>query len=163
MAFNNPSIVCSIESVKFPNAFLRLDGTTVKKFATTGSGTANAQFGSRAWEKFRITRQPDGNFTIESVAFPNVFLRLDGTDVNKFEGAGAGTVNGQFGARAWEQFRIVQQSDNTFTIESVYFPDVFLRLDGRNITQFDGAGAGDANCQFGAFSWESFRLIPDLF
>ena len=162
MTINNPSIVCAIESVKFPNVFLRLDGTKVKKFTGPGSGTANVQYGSRDWEKFRITRQPDGTFTIESVAFPNVFLRLDGTDFDLYNKAGGGTVNGQFTARPWEYFRIMQQPDNTFTIESVHFPNVFLRLDGRNVAQFDEAGAGDANCQYGAFSWEKFRLIPDL-
>jgi hypothetical protein len=34
--------------------------------------------------------------SLKSTAFPQVFLRIDGSNVTQFQGAGSGTVNGQF-------------------------------------------------------------------
>jgi pregnancy-associated plasma protein-A len=45
-------------------------------------------------------------------------------------------------------------------IQSAQFPQAYLRMDGSGVTQFAGPGAGTVNCQFGAFSWEKFRLEP---
>ena len=43
-------------------------------------------------------------------------------------------------------------------IESVQWPGVFLRLDGRNVTKPDGNGGGVVNAQNGAGSYEVFTI-----
>lgn len=47
----------------------------------------------------------------------------------------------------------------SFTFESVQFPGVFLRMDGRGVRDGMGAG-GTVNCQFGAGPYERFRITP---
>jgi hypothetical protein len=123
----------------------------------------NCQVGASDWERFGIHHQGDATVTIESLAFPGVFLRMDGSDVTQPEGAGAGTVNCQSGASTWERSRLTEQTDGTVQIASAAFPGVFLRLDGTGLTQPRAAGGGTANCQFGAGSWERFRLEEAAF
>lgn len=86
---------------------------------------------------------------IASLAFPNVFLRMDGSGVTQHSASGGGVVNCQFGAGAWERFRIEIQPDNLPAIASVHFPNVYLRMDCGGITQPDTGGSGVVNCQFG--------------
>jgi hypothetical protein len=43
-------------------------------------------------------------------------------------------------------------------IESAYFPNVFLRMDGTGVTKFTGTGGGTVNCQYGHYSYEAFHL-----
>jgi phospholipase C len=95
---------------------------------------------------------------IRSAQFPNVHLRMDGNGVTALTGSGGGTVNCQFGAHAWEQFTLEQQSDGTVTIASSAFPNVHLRMDGNGVTATTGSGGGTVNCQFGAYAWERFTL-----
>eukprot|EP00731_Ephydatia_muelleri_P029668 Em0021g191a len=57
--------------------------------------------------------------TIESVQFPGVFLRMDGGSVTSFNGAGAGTVNCQYGAGPYEMFVLRAYSGDQFSIESL--------------------------------------------
>ncbi|MGZ5437119.1 MAG: fascin domain-containing protein, partial [Pyrinomonadaceae bacterium] len=95
-----------------------------------------------------------------SVQFPGVYLRMDGRGVTQPTGPGGGIVTCQFGAMSWEKFRIETQSDGTVAIASVQFPGVYLRMDGRGVTQPTGPGGGIVNCQFGAMSWEKFNLVP---
>jgi len=97
---------------------------------------------------------------IASAQFPNVFLRMDGQGVTQTTGPGSGTVNCQFGAFSWEQFDLVPQGNGKVSIRSVQFPNVYLRMDGQGVTQTTGPGGGTVNCQFGAFGWEQFYLIP---
>lgn len=150
----------SIRSAQFPQADLRLDGRAVTQFAGPGAGIVNCQFGAFGWEKFRLVAQGNGTVAIESVQFPNVYLRMDGRTVTQFAGAGGGIVNCQFGAFGWEKFRLVAQGNGTVAIESVQFPNVFLRMDGSGVTQFTGPGSGTVNCQFGVGPSEKFRLVP---
>ncbi|KAK8142210.1 hypothetical protein G3M48_009155 [Beauveria asiatica] len=97
----------SILSSTFPGVYLRLDGTGLTKFEAEGGGVANTQFYAtpppRSYELFKFHPQPDGSKTIESVAFPGVFLRMDGTKKKLPDGL-VGVVNGQFGARSYEKF-----------------------------------------------------------
>jgi len=67
---------------------------------------------------------------IKSAAFPNVFLRMDGSGVTSFSANGGGTVNCQYTAGPWESFNIVQQSDGSVQIASGAFPDVFFEWMG---------------------------------
>ncbi|KAM3516547.1 hypothetical protein NHJ13051_009807 [Beauveria bassiana] len=97
----------SILSSNFPGVYLRLDGTGLKKFEEAGGGVANTQFyatpPARGYELFKFHPQSDGSKAIESVAFPGVFLRMDGNAKKRPDGL-TGVVNGQFGARSYEKF-----------------------------------------------------------
>ena len=150
----------SIASDAFPGVFLRLDGRLVTSFLPNGGGVVNGQFGTFAWEKFCVRQNANGTVSFESVAFPRVFLHLDGRGITGFLSAGGGIVNAQLGAFAWEQFWPRQQLGlNKFTFESVAFPNVFLRLDGRLVTSFLPNGGGTANAQFAAYGWEHFTRV----
>lgn len=97
----------SILSSEFPGVYLRLDGDTLaknQKKAENGGGTANCQFwkdsAGQGQERFKFHPQSDGTKTIESAAFPGVYLRMDAKVLNNKIGG----VNGQWGAYGWEKF-----------------------------------------------------------
>ena len=102
--------VAAIASVAFPSVHLRVDGNDVTQFVGVGGGTVNTQFGVAQWEKLRLEPQDDDTVAIASVAFPGVYLRLDGSGVTQFLGDGGGTVNAQFGVGPWEKFRLAPQT-----------------------------------------------------
>ncbi len=146
----------AFESVQFPGVFLRMDVVGVNAFNPSGVGQVNCQFGAGPWEKFSIQSENVG-YSIQSVAFPGVFLRMDGDGVTAFNAYGGGVVNGQFGVGPWEKFSI--QSENVgYSIQSVTFPGVFLRMDGNGVTAFSANGGGVVNGQFGVGPWEKFKL-----
>lgn len=151
----------TIESVHFPGTYLRMDGNGVKELPD-GSGTVNCQIGAHPWEKFKFIKYEDGTYVIESLAFPNTFLRMDGKGVTGFAGAGAGKVNCQAVAKEWEHFKMHKQEDGTYTIESVQFPNVYLRMDATGFKEYAGNGGGTVNCQHGAQYMEKFRICADL-
>lgn len=105
---------------------------------------------------------------LRSVAFPDVFLRCDGKDVTKFEGPGSGTVNCQYSpAKSLEHFYIYPvevtpslalESTRKVVIESAQFKNVFIRMNSKGMSKFDGPGGGEVNCQFTAHGWEVFFL-----
>jgi pregnancy-associated plasma protein-A len=97
---------------------------------------------------------------LQSAQFPNVYLRMDGSALTQYAASGGGTVNCQFSAGPWEEFRFEPQGDGSVAIGSVQFPNVYLRMDGRGVTQFAASGGGTVNCQFGVGDWEKFRLCP---
>ena len=70
-----------------------------------GPDAIRSRLGSRTFEKFRLVDQADGSKAIESVNFPNVYLRLEN---RKNEGGlnGAGTVNCQSYIGTMEKFVI---------------------------------------------------------
>jgi C1A family cysteine protease len=148
----------SIGSKTFQNVFLRMDGSGVSQPTGPGGGVVNCQYTAGPWEQFVLTKQANGNYTIGSVAFPNVFLRMDGSGVDQPTGPGGGVVNCQYTAGPYEQFMIAKQSGGTYTIGSVQFPNVFLRMDGSGVSQPTGPGGGVVNCQFTAGPWEQFIL-----
>lgn len=116
-----------------------------------GQQTVAAQnIKATADDKFRVT--------IGSAAFPNVYLRLDGTGVTAPLPNGGGVVNAQYSAGAWEQFVLEVQEDGSAAIASVAFPGVYLRLDGNGVTTPNGGGV--VNAQFGAGPWEKFTVQP---
>ncbi|KAM3536870.1 hypothetical protein BM221_010379 [Beauveria bassiana] len=148
----------SIKSQRF-ETFLSLDGTGVEAFDDDGSGVAAAQTYVGSWERLQIENHADGTFSILSSNFPGVYLRLDGTGLENYEGAGGGVANTQFyatpPARGYELFKFQPQSDGSKAIESVAFPGVFLRMDGDAETLPNGL-TGVVNGQFGAEAWEKF-------
>ncbi|KAJ3288226.1 hypothetical protein HK104_008269 [Borealophlyctis nickersoniae] len=149
----------TIRSATFEQCYLRLDGSSVNAFTGPGSGTANCQTDVGDWERLNI--QPVAGSSdivnIGSAAFPNVFLRMDGQDVHTFTAEGGGTVNLQFTAGPFEQFRLETQPDGTTAIASVAFPGTYLRMDGRN-AHWDPNGFGIINCQASVGPFEKFHI-----
>jgi hypothetical protein len=152
--------VVNIASVAFPGVYLRMDGSGVTQPTGPGAGIVNCQSFAGPWEKFTLETQADNTIAIASVQFPGVYLRMDGSGVTQPTGPGAGIVNCQSFVGPWEKFRIETQSDGTVAIASVQFPGVYLRMDGRGVTQPTGPGAGIVNCQFTAGPLEKFNLVP---
>ena len=149
----------TFESTAFANVFVRVDGGGVTAFPGTGGGYVNCQYTAGDFEKVRLRTQADGSFSIESVAFPNVFMRMDGTGVTSQTTNGGGAVNCQFNPGPYEKFKLRVQSDGSYSVESVAFPNVFLRM-GSGMTAFNGNGGGSVNCQFNASGGihEKFKL-----
>jgi phospholipase C len=148
----------TIQSVAFPDVFLRMDGSGVTSFSATGGGIVNCQYAAGSWEQFQIIEQENGTINIASVAFPDVFLRMDGSGVTSSSATGGGIVNCQYTAGPWETFTLVQESDGSVNIASAAFPNVFLRMDGSGVTSSSGSGGGIVNCQYTAGPWERFFI-----
>ncbi|KAE8378313.1 hypothetical protein BDV26DRAFT_292410 [Aspergillus bertholletiae] len=150
----------SIESQKFPGSYLRIDGRGVKEYSGSGGGVVNVQTYVGSYETLIIVNNPDDDtFSILSSAFPNVYLRMDGSDVKSGEKypQGAGKVNCQWGSHTWEKFRFENQDDGSKAIVSVQFPNVYLRLE--NVSGQGGAsGSGTVNCQNYVGSYEKFKI-----
>jgi hypothetical protein len=152
----------TILSTFYPNIYLRMDGTGVNALTSSGGGTVNCEYGVDAYAKFKVRPQADGSYAFESAAFPNVFLRMDGTGVPT-NMAGGGTVNCQYTAGPYEKYNARAQSNGSFSFESVAFPGIFLRLvTGSGVTAATGPG-GTVNCQINANGGanESFILNMD--
>lgn len=120
--FSKPML---IQSVAFKDVFLRMDGKGISTACGAGAGKVNCQRSMAPTGAFKVQKQTDGTFTIESSKYPGVFLRMDGNGIHAFAGSGSGRVNCQFGASAWERFKLHEQSDGSYTIESAAFPNVF--------------------------------------
>ncbi|GLY61085.1 hypothetical protein Pcaca05_19420 [Pectobacterium carotovorum subsp. carotovorum] len=151
----------TIESLNFKNVFLRIDGSGSNQQNPAGFGTVNAQYGPPGeYEKFSIETDENNVSKIRSLAFPNAYLRLDGNNIDRQNPAGAGIVNCQYTPPGpWEKFYIEENSEGNFTIRSVQFPDVYLRLDGSNIDKQNPAGAGVVNGQYAPPGpWEVFKI-----
>ncbi|MGN8068006.1 MAC/perforin domain-containing protein [Mucilaginibacter sp. 22184] len=96
-----------IESNYFPGLFLRMDGSSVPNNPANGAGIVNLNNPVGPWERFNITKQSDGTYTIQSAAFANTYLRIDGSGLNSFNGNGGGRVNCQKPTPGpWEKFVI---------------------------------------------------------
>lgn len=174
----NNMLRVSIESQKFPGSYLRMDGRGVTEYSGSGGGAVNVQNHVASYETLIIVNHPDDNtFSIMSSAFPNVYLRMDGSDIKSGDtyAQGAGKVNCQcvspvlfwvcrywrrairWGSHSWEKFRFENQEDGTKAIASVHFPNAYLRLE--NVTGQGGpSGAGTVNCQSYIGSYEKFKI-----
>ncbi|MEU6235155.1 hypothetical protein [Kitasatospora sp. NPDC047058] len=151
----------TIQSTHYPNVYLRMDGTGVTAFADSGAGTVNCQYGTGSRTSFRVRPQSDGTYAFESVAFPNVFLRMDGAGVPSTM-AGGGTVNCQFGAYPYEMYHLLPQPDGSFSFGSATFPNIYLRMvTGSGVTTATGPG-GTVNCQINANGGADEKFILDL-
>ncbi len=128
----------------------------VNAFTPCGVGEVNCQFGAGPWEKLSI-KSEDVGVSIQSVAFPGVFLHMDGNGVTAFSASGGGVVNSQFGVGPWEKFYL-QREDVGYSIQSVQFPGVVVRMDGNRVNAFRVRGGGVVNGQFGVSPWEKFKL-----
>jgi hypothetical protein len=149
------------------NGLLRMDGSGVTSFSASGTGVVNGQSLSSPgpWEQFEIVEHSDGTVNIASVAFPGVFLRLDGRGVTSWTWNGGGTVNCQYTAGSWETFTIktletFADGASRVNIESVAFPNVYLRMLYDGGDAFHPGGAGTVNCQYTPGAYELFLLYP---
>ncbi|KAL2197725.1 hypothetical protein P885DRAFT_34743 [Corynascus similis CBS 632.67] len=155
----NRMLRVTIESERFPGSYLRIDGQGVNTPLKDGGGVVNCQNHVGPYEIFNIVNYPEENtFAILSTAFRNVFLRMDGSDVKHGPPypKGAGKVNCQDGAHAYEKFRFRDLEGGIKAIESVHFPGVFLRMENPG---HDGPkGGGTVNCQNQITPTERFKI-----
>ena len=106
--------------------------------------------------------------SLRSVAFPDVYVRCDGSKVHEVTGPGGGTVNCQYKPPSlWESFYIypaemppslAPQNIYKVVIESAEFHHVFIRMDSKGMSAYAGPGGGEVNCQFTTSTWESYFL-----
>jgi uncharacterized protein YodC (DUF2158 family) len=171
-----------IRSAAYPNAHLRIDGSKVTAFNGAGSGTVNCQFYAAGTEPqsaagndevLQLVPLASGlAFGIQSVNSPRAYLRIDGSKVTAFNGAGSGTVNCQFyaagsepgvGGGNDESFELVPIAGSAaYAIRSISWPKAYLRIDGSKVTAFNGAGSGTVNCQFYAAGSEPQVVAGNL-
>lgn len=150
--------IVSITSAEFPNVHLRLDGNYVTGPMDSGGGYVNSKYGSGDLTRFRLQHNDDGTISLASVQYPNVYLRLDGNGVSETTDNG-GTVNCQFGVGPYEKFRLEHNDDRTVSIASVQFPNIYLRLSARHVTETSNeSGGGTVNCQFGIGQFTKFYI-----
>lgn len=154
-------------SVKYEHAYVRLDGRGITQANPNGAGTVNCQWVSNenikakqfgTWELLEAHGWFEGTtqyIALESIQFPNCYLRLDGRDVNEKNPVG-GKANLQHHASPpkkkdlWEVFKIHYDGvDQIPSLESTVFPGVFLRIDAQGFNAPNGMGGGTINGSFG--------------
>ena len=158
-----PWLVTTIQSLQFPNRFLRMDAEKNK---------VNVQYNAYSYEHFRIlpvlvppstaaAQESDTDHAIESVRTRQQYLRMDGEGVTSRLTEGGGTVNIQTYVGRSEHFQLINlpaYGANVMVIGSKRFHNVFLRMDGSDITSPQTYGGGVVNCQYGHRSLERFRI-----
>ena len=159
-----PWLNTTIQSLQFPNRFLRMDASKNK---------VNVQYNAYSYERFCILpvivppsttefEEYDTDYAIESVKSHNRFLRMDGPGVTSRLPKGVGTVNTQTYVGRSERFRLTNlptHGANVIAIGSKRFRNVFLRMDGSGITSPQAYGGGVVNCQYTPVSnLERFRI-----
>ena len=87
-----------------------MDGSGIRGFAGACAGQVNCQFVACDCEHFKLHEQNDGSYSFESVAFPFVFLRMDGNNRSAKE-EDFGTVNCQYGASTCEKFYLLNMPE----------------------------------------------------
>lgn len=154
-------------SAAFPNVYLRMDGKEVEQKHRTAQGyvggIVNGQYSAAPglYEQFIIENQGNGIYGISSVHHGGLYLRMDGSNVKAYAENGSGEVTCHFdGIRSYEKFRLEKQADGTYAIASVQFPGVYLRMDGRALTESSESGDGIVNCQWGVSEYEKFHIFP---
>lgn len=149
------SIVRTIASVKFPGVYLQMDGNGVTH-TRPGQGHLTLGHGGGPLDQFKLDPPPaSGPYvtTIQSAAYPDVYMRMDGTGLSPSKLNG-GIVNKNKGVGAYEKFIIRRQPDDTVAIESQAFPGIYLRL----VRGLDPGITAIVNCSFGVGENERFRL-----
>jgi hypothetical protein len=150
----------TVRSATFPNCYLRLDGHGVTSPTGPGAGKVNCQAGAGPYETLRLEKisgAGENVFAIASTAFPNVYLRMDASNVHGSSGSGAGVVNCQFTHGPYESFHLEFQENGTIAIASVQFPGTYLRMDGTGVHS-DPNGSGVVNCQGSVGPYEMFII-----
>jgi len=159
-----------------------MDGSSCSPPQTgSGCGSVNAQYYSPAgtttysygWEVFKVHQNSDSTLCIISVYFPNAYLRMDGSSCSPPQtGSGCGSVNAQYyttgsDCSGYENFNLVSDGNGQYGIQSVHFPNAYLRMDGSSCSSQTGSGCGSVNAQYYSPAgtttggYEAFNLIPD--
>lgn len=167
----------AIQSVRFPLAYLRMDGSSVTQSEGGGSGVVNCQgyfplqyptpsIGNyEAFELIQLGELSFGQgYAIRSLTFPQAFLRMDGFGVNQFEGGGSGVVNCQYypsgtypqnNSSDYEHYIIglavlaTPSHGNLYSITWGQSQNVYLRMDGSGVVPLvNPEGQGRVNCQY---------------
>ena len=105
-----------LQSHRWPNPYVRLDGRDVTKFKPDGSGVVNCQWSgvpAHSYEVFDL-KERNGYYTFQSLAFPRCYIRLDGDGVTSQRPGGGGKVNCQYyeagsEPREFERFFLEEQ------------------------------------------------------
>lgn len=105
-----------LESTTNPGVYISVYAPNVNSGNAIG-GTVSCHYGLGKNESFRLAPQTNGKLAIESVAFPGVFLRLDGTNLSSSNRVG-GTVNCSFGANTNEMLTVLNAGPLPYTIQT---------------------------------------------
>lgn len=138
----------AIRSSVFRSLALRCDG---------GMQNADCQWGIGPWERFRlIPTGTQGQFYVQSVQW-GLYLTLDPQGNTSYNPAGVGDA-------PWSQtpmaLSIQSAGKGRYTIAMASSPNVYLRMDGTNVTSVDWAGEGIVNCQIGTpDEWEKMYIV----
>jgi hypothetical protein len=139
----------AICSSAFTNLALRCGG---------GATTANCQWGVDSWERFTLVpAQTQGQYYLQSVPW-GVYLTLNPQGATQPNGAGVGVAAWSATQTPSALLSIQSTGDGRYTIGSVQYPNVYLRMDGTGVTVSNGSGVGVANCQIGAGAWEMMYI-----
>jgi hypothetical protein len=153
----------TILQTAFPNRYLRMDGTGVTTSTNAGGGIVNCQYGTDRLTSFKVRAQTDGSYSFESVAFPNVYLRMDGSGV--VAQSGGGTVNCQYSpppAGPYERFIAHAQTDGSFSFESAAFPNVYLGMNGSGVSGYTASGGGVVYCSPNANGGTYMKFVLNM-
>ena len=139
---------------KLFGTYISLNGTGITHYrGYQYKGTVKTVEHVRSWETFKLHCNDNGTVSFESSIFPNVFLSLDGKDIQPgvITGPGGGSVAAEYKNQEWEKFNIHRHGGGaTVAIESEIFPRRYLRVNGRT---------NEVNVQGGALSYEQFEIV----
>jgi tyrosyl-tRNA synthetase len=146
-------IPISIVSASFPDSAIGLDASAIiglEAPTADGGGFASKEKCGAELASFRVHLR-SGKVLFESVAFPGCYMRMDGRNVTQLRDFGSGHVNAQKGAGEWEEFTLHKLTNGNVRIESVAFPNCYLRM-----------GKAEVNCQYTAIEngYEDFAMRP---
>lgn len=110
-----------------------------------------------AWETFTLVQtQTPGQYYLKSVAWGS-YLTLYPQGATEPNGVG---MAGWSPTQTQEALLSIQSTgDGRYTIGSVQYPNVYLRMDGTGVTASNGSGVGVANCQITAGPWEKMCIV----
>ncbi|MEV4336509.1 hypothetical protein [Streptomyces sp. NPDC049590] len=55
---------------------------------------------------------------------------------------------------------LAKLGDAPVTIQSTFFPNIYLRMDGTGVTSSTDPGGGTVNCQYGTGPWTGHKVRP---
>jgi len=149
----------AIESRAFKGHYLTMDSRYYHGGNAQGGGTVNVMNRIGTHQVFKITKLPDGYYSIASTFFKNRFLRMDGGQINSSSTAPGGVVNLQTSVASYEKFKIEKLDDGSYSIESVQFPGRFLTLNPNPRAKDPNHAGGKVQVQNRAGGHERFYLL----
>jgi phospholipase C len=148
-----------IESKAFKGNYVTADSRYWHGQGNHGGGTVNVINRIGTHNQYRIKKHSDGYYSIASTFFKERYLRMDGSGVNKTSKAPGGKVNLQNRVGNYEKFKIIKNSDGSFSFESVAFPGRFLTLNPNPRAKNPDHAGGKVQVQNRNGSHERFYLL----